>query len=123
MPRFAVNQASSGTGRVSGMSTRVPRIGELLVAANIVKPEILNESLRIAKISNTRIGRTLISVGQLDEHKLQAALDIQSLIRNHIVNTQFGISALGVACSSRISADAALEKLGWRTQDEPDSHE
>ena len=97
------------------------RIGELLVAANIIKPEVLSESLQIAKTSKTLIGRTLISLGQLDEQKLQAALDIQILIRKRLVGPQLGINALSMACSSRISANEALQKLGWQAHKEPEA--
>ncbi len=121
MTKFAANQAN-GAKSFSATSTKVPRIGELLVAANIIKPGVLNESLQIAKTSRTLIGRTLISLGQLDEHKLQVALDIQTLIRERTVNTQSGIQALSLACNSRISANDALQKLGLHVQEETNTH-
>jgi len=90
------------------------RIGELLVAANIIKPEVLNESLQISKTSKTLIGRTLVRLGQIDDHKLQAVLDTQTLIRKGLVSTQLGIKALGIACSLKIPVEEALGKLGWQ---------
>ena len=122
MPKFAANQ-SSGSASLSSSSTRLPRIGELLVAAKIVKPEVLHESLQIAKTSKTLIGTTLISLGQLDEHKLQAALEIQNLIRNHLVGRELGTKALAIACSARITAEEALKQLGWQTEHQAETNQ
>ncbi len=113
MNKFAGNQTGSAAN--SGRSSsRLPRIGELLVAAKIIKPEVLNESLQIAKTSKTLIGRTLVTLGQLDEKKLQSALELQTLIRKGAVSSQFGIKALILAASSESSIEEALFKLGWQ---------
>ena len=110
MSKFAGNQVGN-TMAVTGISTRVPRIGELLIAAKIIKPDVLNESLQIARTSKTLIGRTLVRLGQLYEHKLQSALEIQTLIRKRILGSQLGIKALTIACSRNISVDEALDNL------------
>ncbi len=100
------NKAATG----NNLSTR---LGDLLVAANLIKEDILAESLQIAERSKTKIGQTLVGLGQIDENKLQAALEIQSLIRSHAINTQFGLRALSLACSTRIPVKEALSQLGW----------
>ncbi len=120
MNKFAGNR-SPHTGSI--LSTKVPLIGELLLAANVIKLEYLNESLQIAKTSKAMIGRTLIMLGQIDEHKLHAALELQTLIRNGAVNTQVGIKALGIACHSRVAIEEALTQLGWQAHAQPETDE
>jgi hypothetical protein len=122
MTRFAVNHTIGAKG-FAAKNTRTPRIGELLIAANVIKVGVLNESLQIAKTSKNLIGNTLISLGQLDEQKLQAALDIQILIGKNLVNTQVGISTLNMACISKISANDALQKLGWQMDEATNIHD
>ncbi len=53
------------------------RIGELLVAANVIKPEVLLEALQVAKKSATPLGRVLMSIGELTERDVETAIEIQ----------------------------------------------
>jgi hypothetical protein len=90
------------------------RIGELLVAANVIKPEVLLESLQVAKKSKTPLGRVLMSIGELTERDVETAIEIQSLIREGVISTEFGIRALNVAVKACIPLDEAFKRLGWR---------
>jgi hypothetical protein len=90
------------------------RIGELLVAANVVKTDVLLEALQISKASKCPIGRTLMSMGYLSEPDLQAAIELQSLLRAGLISTEFGVRALNVAVKSRVPLEEAFAKLGWR---------
>src|SRR5262245_11016740 len=89
------------------------RIGELLVAANAIKPDVLLEALQVAKKSSTPLGRVLMSIGELTERDLQTAIEVQSLIRQGIISPDFGVRALNLAVKSCITVDAAFQKLGW----------
>ncbi len=122
MNKFAGNQIMRPRNTGSG---KAPRVGELLVAAGIITNEMLNESLQIAKSSRSMIGRTLVTLGRLDEHKLQTTLDVQNLIRKGTINTHIGIKALGIACHSRSTIDEALNRLGWEpsSQNETEVHQ
>ncbi len=81
------------------------RIGELLVAANVIKPEVMLESLQVAKKSKTPLGRVLMSIGELTERDVETAIEIQSLIREGVISTEFGIRALNVAVKACVSLD------------------
>lgn len=89
------------------------RIGELLVAANVIRPEVLLEALQIAKKSATPLGRVLMSIGELSERDLQMAIEVQSLLREGVIATDFGVRALNAAIKSKISLEEAFTKLGW----------
>lgn len=90
------------------------RIGELLVAANVVRPEVLMEALQIAKKSSTPLGRVLMSIGEISEFDLQIAIEVQSLLREGVIATDFGIRALNAASKSKIPLEEAFKRLGWQ---------
>lgn len=90
------------------------RIGELLVAANVIRPEVLMEALQIAKKSTTPLGRVLMSIGEISESDLQVAIEVQSLLREGVIANDFGIKALNLACKSKISLEDAFRRLGWQ---------
>ncbi|MFN8552140.1 MAG: hypothetical protein U0103_11670 [Candidatus Obscuribacterales bacterium] len=61
------------------------RIGELLVAANVIKPEVLLEALQVAKKSATPLGRVLMGIGEVDRTRFtNPAIEIQSLLREGV---------------------------------------
>jgi len=90
------------------------RIGELLVAANVIKPEVLLEALQVAKKSATPLGRVLMSIGELTERDVQTAIEVQSLLREGVISAEFGIRALNVAIKGCISLEDAFKRLGWK---------
>lgn len=123
MMRFSANQSGEDQ-KLSVAGKRVPRIGELLVAAGAIETEVLNKVLQIAKSSKTLIGRTLVSVGQIDEPRLQAALYLQALIRQRSINAVMAVRALTLVWNYRLSAQEALTRLGWKENtEEIDTHE
>jgi hypothetical protein len=95
------------------------RIGELLVSANIVRPEALLHALKEAKSSSRPIGRVLMTMGVLKERDLEAALELQSMLREGLVTNQFGIRALNLAIKSDISLTDSFLKLGWQPPERP----
>lgn len=90
------------------------RIGELLVAANIVKPEVLLEALQVAKKSNTPLGRVLMSIGELNEQSLANAIEVQQLLREGVISAEFGIRALNVSIKGNMPLEESFRRLGWR---------
>jgi hypothetical protein len=90
------------------------RIGELLVSANIVRPEALLHALKESKASSRPIGRVLMTMGVLKERDLEAALELQSMLREGLVSNQFGIRALNLAIRTDISLTDSFLKLGWQ---------
>jgi hypothetical protein len=90
------------------------RIGELLVSANIIKPELLLEALELAKKSQRPLGRVLMSLGALRERDVEAALEVQSLLRDGTITNEFGIRALNLSTKKNMSLADAFQKLGWQ---------
>lgn len=89
------------------------RIGELLVAAGIIRQEVLMEALQIAKKSNTPVGRVLMTIGELSERNLQIAIEVQSMIRDQLISPEFGIRALNQCARAQVPLDETFRRLGW----------
>ena len=97
------------TGRRQGPK----RIGELLVSANVIRQEVLLEALKVSKNSATPLGRVLMSIGELSERDLEAAITVQQLIRRGDISNEFGIKAINVSIKGKIPLDDAFYRLGW----------
>ena len=53
------------------------RVGDILVAQQIITPEQLEQALRDQKISGRKLGRTLVALGYVDEDTLMSVLSRQ----------------------------------------------
>ncbi|MDZ4835503.1 MAG: hypothetical protein SGJ27_17145 [Candidatus Melainabacteria bacterium] len=90
------------------------RIGELLVAAGVIRQEVLLEALQIAKKSSTPVGRVLLTIGELSERDLLAAIEIQSMLRENLISNEFGIRALSVCITGKVPLEEAFRRLGFK---------
>ena len=98
---------------ISGRRVPPKRIGELLVAANVIRQEVLLEALKISKNSQTPVGRVLMTIGELSESDVESAIYVQSLIRNSVISTEFGVKVINVSVKARIPLEEAFRRLGW----------
>jgi len=90
------------------------RIGELLVAAGVIRQEVLAEALQIAKKSSTPVGRVLLTIGELSERDLLAAIEVQSMLRENLISNEFGIRALSICITSKVPLEEAFRRLGFK---------
>ena len=98
---------------ISGRRVPPKRIGELLVAANVIRQEVLLEALKISKNSQTPVGRVLMTIGELSESDVETAIYIQGLIRNSVISSEFGVKVINVSVKGRIPLEEAFRRLGW----------
>lgn len=98
---------------ISGRRVPPKRIGELLVAANVIRQEVLLEALKISKNSQTPVGRVLMTIGELSESDVETAIYIQGLIRNSVISSDFGVKVINVSVKGRIPLEEAFRRLGW----------
>ena len=73
------------------------RLGELLLKANLINPDQLNESLQLQKQTGTKLGETLIQLGFVSEEDITECL-----------SQQFGVPSINLA---HFEIDAAVIKL------------
>lgn len=89
------------------------RIGELLVSAGVIRQEVLMEALQVAKKSSTPVGRVLMTIGELSEQDLLAAIEVQSMIRENLISAEFGTRVLNVCIKGKLSLEDSFRRLGY----------
>ena len=98
------------------------RIGELLVAAEILSDSDLQEAINSAYSASLPVGRVLIMAGFCTETEFQAALNAQSLVRDSILPLELAVQALNLISLSPVSFDEALKQLGWSPAEDKESN-
>lgn len=89
------------------------KIGELLVAVEVVSTGDLQEAIQIAKRMNLPIGRVIVMSGVISEGNLQYALEAQSLVRDGLLDLDTAIQALRDALRNETTLQVALSNLRW----------
>ena len=100
------------TGEVNA-ERRDVKIGEMLVAVDVVTSGDLQEAIQIAKRMNLPIGRVIVMSGVITEGNLQYALEAQSLIKDGLLDYDTAINALRNAYANQKSLQDALVDLRW----------
>lgn len=83
------------------------------MAAGVIRQEVLMEALQVAKKSSTPVGRVLMTIGELSERDLLAAIEVQSMIRENLISAEFGVRVLNVCIKGRLSLDDSFRRLGY----------
>lgn len=88
-------------------------LGELLTKAGLLTEEMLVEALRRAQETRLPLGKILVWSGYLNERQLQAAVEAQSLINDHMLTVTDAVRALTLVMDNRQGLEAVLDSLGW----------
>jgi hypothetical protein len=94
-------------------SSRDVKIGELLVAVDIVSSGDLQEAIQIAKRMNLPIGRVIVMSGVISEQNLAYALEAQSLIKDGLLDIDTAVAGLKNAFRKGSSLQEALADMRW----------
>jgi hypothetical protein len=81
------------------------RLGELLIAAGILQADRLSEALTLAQKTGSQIGQVLVMFGCVSQSELEAALQIQQLIRRSSIAPDFGVQMLHESAGGRPIAE------------------
>jgi hypothetical protein len=93
------------------------RLGDLLTSAGMLNLEQLREAIEIAKQQSLPVGRVLIMSGYLTELQLQAAVKLQSMAKDGVVDFESVMQALAIVAKEPVDAEEALMSLGLRKQE------
>ncbi|HEY9785389.1 MAG TPA: hypothetical protein V6D17_08310 [Candidatus Obscuribacterales bacterium] len=102
----------------SGSQAPPIKIGELLVAAQLISQENLDDSMALAMKMHLPLGRIFAMNGYLTEEMLQTGIEICSLIREGKLTVESGVKALelikfqGLALSDAVGRVSALPSVG-----------
>lgn len=92
------------------------RIGDLLIRAGILDPTGFDEAIQVATQIGLPFGRVLIMSNFVDEETLKAALQIQSMVNDKLIDLESGVTALTLVKRERLSLDEALQQVGYKRQ-------
>lgn len=94
-------------------NSRLVKIGELLIEVGVLSSGDLTEAIQISKRMGVPIGRVLVMSGCVNEANLQYSLELQSLLKDGLVDWETGMKALKKVFSSHIDLQSALKELNW----------
>jgi hypothetical protein len=89
------------------------RLGDLLTAAGMLKLEQLREAIEIARQQSLPVGRVLIMYGYLSGLQLQAAIHLQSMLKDNLIDYDTSLKVLALIAQSNIPVEEALQQIGW----------
>lgn len=92
------------------------RIGDLLIRAGILDPTGFDEAIQIATQIGLPFGRVLIMSNFVDEETLKAALQIQSMINDKLLDLESGVTTLTLVKREKLKLDDALQQVGYKKQ-------
>lgn len=92
---------------------RLVKIGELLIAVGALTTGDLTEAIQISKRMGVPIGRVMVMSGCITEPNLQKALEIQSMIKDGLVDLDIGTKALEKVFKEKMELADALASLNW----------
>lgn len=117
-----LRQSQTGNhGAITGSHSTVPlsqarrarqvRIGRILLSANLISQESLQEALTISQELQQPIGKVLTSTQQISDRDLQSALLAQSMMAEGLVDEYVAMESLKVATREGIPFGQALETM------------
>jgi hypothetical protein len=87
-------------------------LGELLTEAGLIQIDDLREAANIARGQNLPIGKVLVMSGYISKELLHAAVEIQSRLKDNLINYEIALKALSVVSKTNCSLEEALKQLG-----------
>ena len=96
------------------------KLGELLVDLGVFTEEEIRETVQIAVQIGLPLGRALILSNKLREEQLRIVLQIQSLLKDHVLDMPTASNVLKAVRFEGLTLSAALQKCGVAHKPGPD---
>lgn len=109
---MALEEAFRQLGLEVQQSQPTNKLGELLVEAEMVTKEALDQALAQSTQSGLPLGRILILTGAIVEPLLSFALNAQVLVRDHKITREQALQGLRAARDRQISLEQSLAETG-----------
>lgn len=109
---MALEDAFRQLGLEVQQSQPTNKLGELLVEAEMISKELLDQALAQSTQSGLPLGRILILTGAVVEPLLSSALNAQVLVRDHKITREQALQGLRAARDRQISLEQSLAETG-----------
>lgn len=110
--RVSFEQALKLLGDLPPKSTPSNKLGELLVTAELISPAQLNDALQTSQHLNLPLGRILVLKSILLQRQVEAALEVQVLLRDEKITRTEALEVLRSMRLSGAGVEACLANLG-----------
>lgn len=94
------------------------RLGSILMLAELVNEGQMAQAMEIASALSLPLGKALVMLGILSSSQLVAAIELQSLLRDRLVDVPTVKAALKLVKEENLSVGAALAQSGWTPKDD-----
>jgi hypothetical protein len=88
------------------------KLGEILIELGVFSPDEIAEAAQIATQINLPLGRALLLSNKLREEQLQVVLQLQSLIRQRVLDMPTASKAYAMVAEKAVTLSTALQQLG-----------
>jgi hypothetical protein len=109
---MALEDAFRQLGLEVQQSQPTNKLGELLVEAEMITKEVLDQALAQSTQSGLPLGRILLLTGAVVEPLLSSALNAQVLVRDHKITREQAVQGLRAARERHISLEQSLAETG-----------
>ncbi len=92
----------------------IGKVGDLLVEAGLLTKDELLEGMDLAATLGLPIGKTMVMSGALRERTVRAAVLVQSMLKDGLIDREMAMSALARSDKDGTPVEDCLLELGWR---------
>lgn len=89
------------------------RLGQVLIDIGMISDQDLTQALNLAREVGLPVGRVLIMSAFVTEENLQAAVQLQSLLKDNLVDQNSARQVASILLRTKLTLDQALEQIGW----------
>jgi hypothetical protein len=101
---------NSDQGMLLRLSKSHPRLGEFLIAADIVSPQIVLSACEIGNEEDNNIGRVMLANGNLTELQLQASLQLQEMMQKRTITYRRAVKLLKLVCRLQAPLEQIIDE-------------
>ncbi len=89
------------------------RLGQVLIDIGMISGQDLTQALNLAREVGLPVGRVLIMSSFVTEENLQAAVQLQSLLKDNLIDQVAAKQVAAILLRTKLSLEQALEQIGW----------
>ncbi len=98
------------------------RVGDILIKAGMLTPEIMNNRADTSKLLGQPLGQTLIQEGDVTRYQLMCVVQLQSLVSDGALSLDVAVRAMKLVHEDECFLEDALKSVGfvedrmWKTR-------
>jgi hypothetical protein len=95
-------------------TTKSSKVGDLLVESGLLTRDELQEGMDLSASLGLPIGKTMVMLGVLGEKTIRAAVLLQSMLKDGLLQHDLAVTALVKSNQEGLPIEDCLIELGWR---------